>query len=531
MGSVSNDRDGCANSVYFASAFDGTDGGDRIQSAINVAKSERERRVVFVGPVGPDADDRWKVSDTIEIPSHTTLMLAGASLRLADGVGDNILRNESATSGDDARDTDIHIIGFDGASIDGNAINQYGSILPIDDEGDILIDDHAGNSEYEYFRRNGIDLYKVDGFTLRGFTIGPTNSYAIAPEDVTNGYIANITFRMDGTTPNQDAVNLGGPAEDVQMVDLRGTLADGAITISSRGTATSHKLVTEGGAVRHVHVENVCFAGAVGPEVRREAMGIIHTWPYKDVPLEHIRVKNIVGRNLGNPAIRTGGEYVTDSGPFTRPELHRDIVIDGVFAEGDALCELRCDVQNLTITNAYLEGSDRLFDQRGYTVDGLTVDNCVHDCSQAVQDSSVPGSIIFDGQLSDSSVRNCRIEASAESEIEAGIYVGSNASVDALSIDQATTTGTDIGFTTESGADVGRIALSDCRFDTDAAAVDVADGTGILRNGLGIEVSENGSPTANRWQTGDIVQLRTPSDNDSGIYLLGGDGQWARLSS
>lgn len=516
--------------MYSASDFPGEDGGECIQNAVDAASTDFEHAVVLVGPHGPDEDDGWLLSKTVELPSHTSLILVGSTLRLADGVGDNVIRNEHATSGDDARDSDIHILGFGDARIDGNATEQYGEIIPVDEDGAKQVDDHAGNDEYEYFRRNAVDLYKVDRFSLRGFSVGPTNSYAIAPEDVTYGYISDITFRQDGRTHNQDAVNLGGPAHHIQLVNLRGRLNDGAITISSRGTASSHKLATEGGDVRNVHVENVCFEGVNEPG----HMGIIHTWPFRDAVLEHVRVRNVVGRNLGNPAFRTGGEYVTDEGPFTRPELHRDVVLDGIYADGDALCELRCDISDLTIRNAYVQGTHRLFDQRGYEVRGLALENCVQVTDESIEQFKSPpqpNSVTFDGPLTRASVERCSVELDND-DLRRGLLIDDGSDITDLSVDALGVTNAEVGIETHENSSFDRLAVTDCRFETVSSDFELDREAGLLRNGIGREYSTDGTPAEDVWRRGDLVELRDPcSGSVSAVFLALGDSNYVRLEA
>ena len=98
-----------------AADFDGNCGGERIQRAIDAADDESGRAVVTVGPDGPDDGGTWLLEQAVELPSHTTLSLRGAHLRLAEGANDNLLRNRHLEDGDE----EIHVIGDGEARIDG----------------------------------------------------------------------------------------------------------------------------------------------------------------------------------------------------------------------------------------------------------------------------------------------------------------------------------------------------------------------------------------------------------------------------
>jgi hypothetical protein len=79
---------------------------------------------------------------------------------------------------------------------------------------------------------------------------------------------------MDGTTRNQDAVNVGGPAEDVLIKNLRGTPSDGAVTISTRGTAASWSVwaaTTDpviGSVVIHSTIDRITACGRRGKQLQ-----------------------------------------------------------------------------------------------------------------------------------------------------------------------------------------------------------------------------------------------------------------------
>jgi polygalacturonase len=117
----------------------------------------------------------WLLTSALELPSHTTLRLEGATLRLADGATDNLLRNADYDDGNE----DIHVVGVGRARLDGNGENQ----------------ERITDGSHETV---GIHLYNVENVTLSCFSIGPTENWAIAPENVVDLTVSNVDFAQDG---------------------------------------------------------------------------------------------------------------------------------------------------------------------------------------------------------------------------------------------------------------------------------------------------------------------------------------------
>src|SRR5690554_6799573 len=74
--------------------FTGSDGGSRIQAALDYAETLGKNTVVLVPSNGPDADNRWLLNDRVMLPSNTFLMLDGCHLYLNDNTNTNIFRTK-----------------------------------------------------------------------------------------------------------------------------------------------------------------------------------------------------------------------------------------------------------------------------------------------------------------------------------------------------------------------------------------------------------------------------------------------------
>src|SRR6185503_2101422 len=148
-------------------------------------------KVIEVGPQGPDLDGCWVLTKAIIIPSNTTLVFHGSRLFMADKVSDNMIRNFHADSGDNGRDENIHILGFGGTELDGNAVNQV--------------------RQAQVYKNFGIAFHKVDKSSIKDIALGPTEGWGMGLENVNDFFVESIRFQQDGKTVNQDGVHVCGP--------------------------------------------------------------------------------------------------------------------------------------------------------------------------------------------------------------------------------------------------------------------------------------------------------------------------------
>src|SRR6185503_10866875 len=220
-----------------ARQFPGENGGARIQSAIDSLGTKP--KVIDVGSQGPDLDGRWILTKAIIVPSNTTLVFHGSRLFMADNVSDNIIRNFHAETGDSRRDENIHILGFGGVELDGNAVNQV--------------------RQTHVYKNFGIAFYKVDKASIKGIALGPTEGWGMGLEDVNDLFVESIRFQQDGKTDNQDGVHVCGPGSRICISNIIGTVADDAIALDAGAGAEDYRGSARGsgGLLENVVVSNV----------------------------------------------------------------------------------------------------------------------------------------------------------------------------------------------------------------------------------------------------------------------------------
>jgi hypothetical protein len=401
--------------VHQAEEYQGETGGDRIQAAIAAAQAEPGHNVVVVGPRGPDARGRWVLPRAIELPSHTTLLLLGAHLFLADRANDNLIRNRDPDQGN----ADIHVIGLGGARLDGNAENQDRNVRGRDVEiwmekrgmplarstreviGEMSVAEfesqRATQDKTLDLRNMGIHLYNVDNLTLRGFTIGPTNAWAIMPERVRNVLISDITLAQDGREPNQDGIHITGPSERIAISNVVGTCGDDAIALSS--------IEGDRGPITGVTVNNVVIRN-------RWCAGILRTVVARGYPIDGVYASNLQllggeGYSEAHAVLKLGNSRPGLFGlEQCMPEEHANITVENVLAKDwrGPYCAVFSPVMNLTIRGARGSHTGPFFHNFGQAVDGLILEDCRTTLKGGPEEPFVTGMIQF--CLENTSYRN-----------------------------------------------------------------------------------------------------------------------------
>jgi hypothetical protein len=349
--------------------------------------------VVVVGPKGPDVDGRWVLNRAIELPSHTTLILLGAYLFLADRANDNLIRNRDPDEGN----TDIHVIGVGGARLDGNAANQARAVRGRDVEiwmeqrgmelarstreviGEMTVAQFEarralqglGSDDQHWLGPDGMLFYNVDDLHLQGFTIGPTNKFAILIERATNVQISDTTLAQDGREPNQDGIAIIGPSERVTISDIIGTCGDDAVGLHTFAPGG------RGGPITGVAINNVVIRN-------RWCSGILRTSPSRGNPIDGVHASNLQllggeGYSEAHAVIKLGQSRPGLMGSDQcSPEEHANITVENVFAKDwrGPYCVVFSPVKNLTIRGARGSHTGPFLHNFGQAMDGLTLEDC-----------------------------------------------------------------------------------------------------------------------------------------------------------
>jgi len=288
---------------YAARKFDGATGGERIQAALDRADDDRGQSVVTVTGAGPD-ERVWETSG-LEIGSHTTLLVRNATIRLADGAGENVLRNRDLDGGNDG----ISVVGVGDATIDGNAPNQ-----PRETE------DHG--IDHKRPEWVGLRFENCDDLAIRDLTIERTTAWGVKCEAGDDFEAANLHFRQDDTYINQDGVHVCGPAKRVTIRDLTGETWDDAAVLNVGGAVDAYGPVHGGGPIEHATIRDVRTAGHRCCRVFTEGDRLV-----RDVEIANVATWGHVTHN----AVELNATYASE---VPDPEDVCDVRIRNVRAEG-----------------------------------------------------------------------------------------------------------------------------------------------------------------------------------------------------
>lgn len=190
-----------ARRVRVADFLAGRTHSGAIEAALAAAKSAN-------GPVAIVLDAQtWTIDRAILLPSNTELILDGCTLKLADGVFDNIIRVAGLTP--NPRDPygtclalesgrNFKITGRRGAVIEG-ADHPYTAPNPKTGVTEKWVGDFFG------WRTVGILIAGAEHYEVSGFTMRKTHCWAISQEHSRYGYLHDLVFHTE--VKNGDGIN------------------------------------------------------------------------------------------------------------------------------------------------------------------------------------------------------------------------------------------------------------------------------------------------------------------------------------
>ena len=387
--------------VWHAEDFEGENGGARIQAAVDEAEAVPGPNVIIVGPVGPDAESRWELSKAVELPSHTTLILQGAYLTLADRADCDLIQNRDFIEGN----SDIHVIGRGAARLDLNPSQQPQptdhrdveiwfeergiELSPPSKEviGDMTMAEFAAQRPSVPHLIVGIRFYNVENLSLRGFAIGPTVTFPLHIERVQNVRISDCTVVQHGREAWTEFIHLYGPAERVVIDNIVGSCGDDfcALTTSepvsglhdlSGGKLPAAVRRANAGPIHGVVISNVVIRN-------RWSTGLLRVLPIRGIPIDGVHVSNIQmletpGHSGAHGVLKFGA---TDSGnhaeEYCLPEDMANITVENVYVKdwvGPYVLILE-PVKNLTLRGLRGNHTGPFFHNYGQAIDGLALED------------------------------------------------------------------------------------------------------------------------------------------------------------
>lgn len=361
----------------------------KLQGALNLDIGKRHK--IVVAP-----PEEIILESTLKIPSHTTLVLYGTRLKLADGVNDRILTNSDFVNGNEH----IYIVGYGDAVLDGNGSKQTTPAAPA-------------------YKNIGVHFYKVKNSSVRDVTVASTKKWAFVPEAVEHLRLSNINFDLEGNV-NQDGVHIIGPSTDVIVNGMRGTFGDDSCVVNARpstgGTGEFQGFGT-GGSITGVIFDNVHIKGLPASDGDGHT-GMLRTSAGGSNIIKGVTLSNGIGEGIISVA-RLGGNDVTTTESVSGITIENVEVLSGFKSGvGQGIIVMR-DVGQLTIRNVTPAkvGTMTLIDNypTGWSpsnIDGLIIEGC---SVKADSPNTVNDYVI---KLKGGTVKNAKIDVMADGAIK-----------------------------------------------------------------------------------------------------------------
>ncbi|MBP5274931.1 MAG: hypothetical protein ILO36_08380 [Abditibacteriota bacterium] len=205
---------------------------EAIQAAVDEAKKLGLDTVVIPRMNRRRGQALWVIDKAVLLPAHTTLILDGCRLRMADGCFDNMFRNSLALSPEgcaaEGKERDIAIRGVNGAVLDGGLPNGL-------DEDTFRKEGmpHISANLFIYF-------HNVEGFEISGFTCKDQRWWAMAFMFCRSGHIHDLRFRLTRHLEdrkirwrNQDGIDLRIGCSDILIENIEGETGDDFIALTA----------------------------------------------------------------------------------------------------------------------------------------------------------------------------------------------------------------------------------------------------------------------------------------------------------
>ena len=200
---------------------------EAIEAAIASARNSGSLAAVVL-----DTQD-WLIDRAVLLPSNMELVIDGCTLKLADGVFDNIIRSAGIEPDPAAPNgvcatieptENIRITGRNNAVIEG-ADNPYRAANPKTG----VVEEWTG--DYFGWRTVGILLSRASRYEISGFTMRKTHCWAISQDQCSHGYLHDIVFNTN--VKNGDGIDFRNGCSFCLVDAISGTTSDDTVACTA----------------------------------------------------------------------------------------------------------------------------------------------------------------------------------------------------------------------------------------------------------------------------------------------------------
>ncbi|WP_092665190.1 glycoside hydrolase family protein [Halorientalis persicus] len=333
---------------HVVDASSSANGGVAIQDELDKAASETGITKVIVPATKPDdlsgyqnakTDQGWLLTSGLEIGGFTLLKFECGEVFLDNQTDDNIIKSKNF----DATERFVYAVGDWSVILNGNADQQ--------------------NRQSSSYPNYGIHLVNVERFGVGGFSLGPTNKWALVPEGCRYGHIFDVELLQDASFANQDGIHIlagSSGSHNIVVSNTTGTVGDDPFVVNSSGVEAYgsggdiHNIVFDGGSVTNL--------GIGGLRTTPEGGNTIRNIVFSDLTIE------------GTPDI---GCQLGWANTPTQPALdeHQQIVIDGCeFPDSTKVIQQDSPVSHVTVSDTHARFSASFWSQNENALSDVTLD-------------------------------------------------------------------------------------------------------------------------------------------------------------
>ena len=330
--------------------FFGSTDAVTIQNAVSYAKKNGYSEVVIPSRNARTGKSLWVIDRAILLPSEMTVFLENAHLVMAEGVWENMFRNDNAFTDlgctMEGEQHDIRIIGLGHSVLDGGIANGLCEQLHRDDP------EHYPSM----FVNLTVFFHNVRNFELRNLQFVNSRYWAVNFLYCRWGKLIDLDFREYGTMENQDGIDLRVGCEYVTVENITGITGDDTVAMTALPVGARFlKVQGKSDDIHDITIRNIESSVHGCAQVRflcEDGASIYN------VTIDGIKD---TGRSIGGAAVffGTGSTIFTHIHPRYMGEF-RNIVVRNVFTTAQRGIDLAEPCQNVTIENLHCFGRNEV---------------------------------------------------------------------------------------------------------------------------------------------------------------------------
>ncbi len=286
----------------------------------------------------------WVFDEAVLLPSDIEVILDSCHIRLADGIYDNVFRNENIYDRERnfinvGRQHNIHIRGVGNAVLDGGKHNG-------------LLELNARKKGIRMQFNNLILLHNVENFTIENLELIEQRHWAVNILFCSHGRIADIRIYGRNNIPNQDCIDIRMGCSYLVIENITGQSGDDLVAITTQSSSFPY-LPSED---CDIDVHHIIIRNIVGTS---RAQSLVALRNHDGSKLYDVEVKNVIDTRNDDMnchpygVLRVGENLYYRDRPSQMGET-RNIHAKNVFAQTNETVCVGATLKDCTFENIYI---------------------------------------------------------------------------------------------------------------------------------------------------------------------------------